>query len=135
MNDYIELQQLRFGNRIKVTIESDIENSNTNIAPLMLFPLIENAFKHGNVEGTAEILFQVSLNHHILVVNVTNPVGKSSVIQNKEEGIGLPNLRRQLELLYRDHSFKHEKIGSHFYVNLQINLESYAGFELFDSRG
>ena len=135
IDDFIELQQLRFGKRLQVKMEKSIDNSSTQVTPLLLFPLIENAFKHGNGSGTSEILFNISLVQNSLDVSVINPIEGSSVQSNGEEGIGLPNLRRQLELLYRDYSFVHYEKDNHFVVNLRINLASYAGFELFDSRG
>ena len=135
IDDFIELQQLRFGKRLQVKMEKSIDNSSTQVTPLLLFPLIENAFKHGNGFGTSEILFNISLVQNSLDVSVINPIEGSSVQSNGEEGIGLPNLRRQLELLYRDYSFVHYEKDNHFVVNLRINLASYAGFELFDSRG
>ena len=135
IDDFIELQQLRFGKRLQVKMEKSIDNSSTQVTPLLLFPLIENAFKHGNGFGTSEILFNISLVQNSLDVRVINPIEGSSVQSNGEEGIGLPNLRRQLELLYRDYSFVHYEKDNHFVVNLRINLASYAGFELFDSRG
>lgn len=135
IDDYIELQQLRFGKRLPVKMEKNIDNNSMQVTPLLLFPLIENAFKHGNGSGTSEIRFNITLVQNSLEVSVINPIEGSSVQSNGEEGIGLPNLRRQLELLYRDFLFVHDEKDNHFVVNLRINLASYAGFELFDSRG
>lgn len=135
IDDYIELQQLRFGKRMQVKSEREIDNYAVQVTPLLLFPLIENAFKHGNGEGDSLILFNIILAENKLDVKIMNPLVASSVKSNGEEGIGLPNIRRQLELLYRDYSFTHEEKDNSFFVDLHINLSSYAGFELFNSRG
>lgn len=135
IRDYIELQELRFGKRMHVQLTVNLDEPEVEIAPLLIFPLLENAFKHGNGEGNAEIQVGVELKSGMLMVKVSNPVVSASVASTGEEGIGLPNLRRQLELLYRDYSFVHEIRNNLFCVDLQINLLSYVGFELFDSRG
>ncbi|MEP7169600.1 MAG: histidine kinase [Bacteroidota bacterium] len=134
IDDYVELQKLRFGSTIKVTITKDIDNNSSQVAPLLLLPLIENAFKHGSSNGASQIDFRIKLIENSLVVQLKNPVGEPSVKLNGEEGIGLSSIQRQLELLYRDYSFHHYIKENIFIADLQINLSSYAGYELFDSR-
>ncbi|HKR03706.1 MAG TPA: histidine kinase [Bacteroidia bacterium] len=134
IDDYMELQKLRFGNSIKVNFTKSIDNNSSQVAPLLLLPLIENAFKHGSSNGASQIDFRIELMKNNLVVQVKNPVGEPSVKLNGEEGIGLSNIQRQLELLYRDYSFQHHIDKNIFVADLQINLASYAGYELFDSR-
>ncbi|MEO5572173.1 MAG: histidine kinase [Bacteroidia bacterium] len=135
IDDYIELQLLRFGKRVQVKTERSIDNLSAQVTPLLIFPLIENAFKHANSDNTSVIDFKITLKNDALAVQVKNPVAVASVQSNGEEGIGLPNFCRQLELLYRDYTFSHEEKDHYFIVDLHINLVSYAGFELFDSRG
>ena len=134
IDDYIELQQLRFGKAIEVKMEKNIDNNSAQIAPLLILPLLENAFKHGSSNGGSQIDFKIELINNNLKVQIKNPLGVPSVKLNGEEGIGLSNIQRQLELLYRDYSFNHFTKENSFIVDLQINLASYAGYELFDSR-
>lgn len=133
MDDYIELQQLRFGQRLKIEITKQLDEPATGIAPLLLLPLVENAFKHGSNEGGV-ISISLVLTKNKLSFSITNPVAQTS-FQPKEEGIGLANIRRQLELLYHDHSLETSPGENTFNVALKIDLSQYAGFELFDSRG
>jgi LytS/YehU family sensor histidine kinase len=133
MNDYIELQQLRFGQRLKLDIQKNIDSPETAIAPLLLLPLVENAFKHGSNEG-GTISISIVLNNNILSFGVTNPVAHTS-FKPTEEGIGLVNIRRQLELLYPRATLQITPGEHAFNVDLKIDLSEYAGFELFDSRG
>jgi LytS/YehU family sensor histidine kinase len=47
LNNYIDLQILRFGKKVKVNFESNLENTSLLIEPMLLIPFVENAFKHG----------------------------------------------------------------------------------------
>jgi LytS/YehU family sensor histidine kinase len=133
IEDYIELQQLRFGKRIMIELSKEIDNYSAEIAPLLILPLIENAYKHGNISGTGKISLKISLQKNALTVFLKNPVSEESVRSDPNEGIGTANIQRRLELCYRDFEFKSERSGDFFLVHLKIDLASYAGFELFDS--
>jgi LytS/YehU family sensor histidine kinase len=134
MDDYIELQQLRFGQRLKIEIEKKLDAPETGIAPLLLLPLVENAFKHGSNEGGL-IAISIALANNQLSFGITNPVAQTTFKPTEEEGIGLANIRRQLELLYSNFSLDTVAGETIFSVTLKIDLSRYAGFELFDSRG
>ncbi len=132
--DYIELQQVRFGNKVQVNIEKNIDNTATAITPQILLPLVENAFKHGTSEviGLSKIKLGIELIQHQLKIEVHNSLGTAKA-NPSEEGIGLANMRRRLELLYRDYSLVYGEKGNNFVVELNINLNSYADIELLDS--
>lgn len=132
IDDYIELQQLRFGQRLKVVLHKELDASPSGITPLLLLPLVENAFKHGSEGGTIAITLEVRNSQ--LFFEVTNPLAGSTFRPQDEEGIGLVNIARQLELLYRNFSLKTGEKEGNFMVTLNIDLSTYAGFELFDSR-
>ena len=53
IEDYIELESLRYDDRLTVNFEKNIENVQSEIAPLILLPFVENAFKHLSIGGTA----------------------------------------------------------------------------------
>lgn len=137
ISDYIALQRMRFGSKVQVVQSVDIDNPSGPLAPLLLFPLVENAFKHGvGTEGeNSEIILSVTLHMGILKVQVRNGVSPESVPRKGEAGIGLASVRRQLELLYRDFEFRHGAASGVFTVDLQIDTQTYAGTELFDHRG
>ena len=135
--DYIELQQIRFGSKVAVVIKKNIDNPAASITPLILLPLLENAFKHGTSErtGQIEILLEINLTHDQLYIKVQNPVGTGmSVKPSSTEGIGLSNIKRRLEMLYSDYNLGYGENGDNFTVEIKINLKSYEGFELLDSR-
>lgn len=133
ISDYIELQQLRFGNRLTINMELELDKPHANIAPMLLLPLVENAYKHGSEEGgTILVKTQLQKNHFSFII--TNPVSEEGFKNNQEEGIGLANIRRQLELMYRNFSLETGAKEHVFKVELTIDLAAYAGFELFDHR-
>lgn len=100
IKDYIDLEKLRYNERLKVTFEEHLEQEQLFIAPLLLLPFVENAFKHGASETRFEtkIDIHLSLKKERLVFKVKNT--KDANRMPVEEGIGLKNVKRQLELTY-----------------------------------
>lgn len=134
ISDYIALQQLRFGERLHVETTLQVDDDSQQVAPLLLLPLVENAFKHGtaNVNGNVLIRIQLTVTGSRMVLQISNPCDAQAADGIKTEGIGLANIRRQLELLYTDYSFIYGRSGNLFEVRLELNLKSYAAAELFD---
>lgn len=133
LEDYISLQKLRFGNRITVRFVCNNPSPQEHIAPLLLLPLLENAFKHSN-DLAADIDFVLTLTQHQLQVSIKNPIVVGSVQHDKQGGIGLKNIERQLELLYHKHHIEYTKQNGIFILTLSIDLNSYAGNDLFNIR-
>ncbi len=131
IKDYIELQQLRFGKRIEIKPNINIDSEFAQVAPLLLLPIIENAYKHCD-ENNAVIIFDLSLEKNNLNLRTLNPVSKKEVTSH---GTGLQNLRRQLELLYKEFTLYYSLKEGLFVLELTINLNTYAGNELFDIGG
>lgn len=132
LEDYIGLQKLRFGNRITIHFSCNNPNPSEQIAPLLLLPLLENAFKHSN-DLAAEITFELNVAQHQLQVCIKNPIVEGSVKHDTQGGIGLKNIERQLELLYRKHHITYTKHNGIFILTLSIDLNSYAANDLFDT--
>ena len=125
ITDYIELEKLRYDESLQVTFNTDVENMKQSLPPLLLVPLVENAFKHG-VSETRKIPFvniHLSVKNKILLFDIKNSVDEAWEIA--KEKIGLSNLRRQLELQYKDYNLTLNKNGSVFTVSLKINLSSH----------
>lgn len=133
--DYISLQQTRFGKKVQVRIEEKVDQPSTTVPPQVLLPLVENAFKHGttDVSGATEIFIRIHLEKDRLFIETRNAKGSSSATNaGTYEGIGLQNLRRRLQMSYRDFQFGYGNQGDIFVVELSVNLSSYADFELSD---
>ncbi len=102
LTDYLELEQLRFdGERLKLETDFQLEKPQFPIAPLLLLPLVENAFKHGAGEQRDNAMIKISLRQtgDRLDFSVKNSLPEEKTIENPD-GIGLKNVRRQLELTY-----------------------------------
>lgn len=124
LHNYIKLQQIRLGDRCKITWTNKIEDKNAIIAPLLLIMLLENAFKHGVEKnfGTSTIEISVWLKGDQFGFLCTNNLAEMT---NKVEpnGIGLSNLRRRLQLAYPGrHHLHSEQRGSHWFAELRITL-------------
>ena len=98
IRDYLELERLRYGERLKASFEVEMDVENYTIAPLLLLPFVENAFKHGASEtrGDTWVSIFLQVKNDRLQLRVENP----KALSNWEivEGIGLKNVKRQLEL-------------------------------------
>lgn len=127
INDYIELEKLRYDESLRVNFNYDVEDMKQSIPPLLLVPLVENAFKHGVSETRGEpfIDIHLSLRNRKLSMVIKNSF--ESVIEGPvKENIGLSNLRRQLELLYTDYSLTAQPGKGIFTSTLNIDLSSHA---------
>jgi hypothetical protein len=124
INSYIELQKIRLDNTAIVNYAFTGNTENKIIAPLVLLPFIENAFKHGvNPEETSQIDIQISVSEENLYMHVFNL--KVPHINNPEQrtGFGLENSRKQLILLYPEkHTLTIEDKEHSFAVTLKINI-------------
>lgn len=127
ISDYIALEQLRYDHTLQLIFDQDIDNLKQPLPPLLLIPLVENAFKHGTAETRINPSIQISIQLkkqqlHMQVTNTTEQVTEQSGIK---ERIGLSNLRRQLELLYTDYGLTLQQQSSRFTATLNINLNSH----------
>ena len=127
LDDYIELEKLRYNNRLTLSFIREIDNENEPIAPLLLLPFVENAFKHGASESRFEsfINLEMTLQGGILEFNIENTKEHNGKKIN-DENIGLTNVRRQLELLYKEHQVSIICEDAVFKVFLTVNLRKYA---------
>jgi sensor histidine kinase YesM len=134
INDYVALEKLRYDESLHVTCSYDIEDMNQAIPPLLLIPLVANAFKHGVSETRAHPFVDIHLSIHkrLLTFVVRNSADSIPGGTGLNEHIGLSNLRRQLELLYTDYNLSVQQGKSIqqgesvFTATLQINLASHA---------
>src|SRR5688572_30355850 len=101
ISDYIDLEKLRYDESLQVRFTTNIEDIKQGLPPLLLIPLVENAFKHGISEtrGNPFVEVHLSVLNRKLTFIVKNSTGEQSAEQPIKENIGLSNLRRQLELL------------------------------------
>ncbi|MDB5144464.1 MAG: histidine kinase [Mucilaginibacter sp.] len=99
LQNYIDLQKIRFGNKAFVDFKITGEVGNQQIVPLLLIAFIENAFKHGVAnDPSVPICLRINLDGTHLHFYMENK--KHALNKDNEGGIGLNNVKRRLELLY-----------------------------------
>jgi two-component system, LytTR family, sensor kinase len=126
LDDYIELEKLRYNSRLTVNFYREIDNFNEEISPLLLLPFVENAFKHGPSEShfDAYIHIDMILQDSILMFNVENTKERSEG-QEASDNIGLGNVKRQLQLTYSEYNMQIDNEEALFRVSLSINLKTH----------
>ena len=126
ISNYIELQKLRMSTKDTLVFDINGDAKNYKVAPLLLIPIIENAFKYG-IKGEVESSFvriQINITDAAMVLLVKNNIGEvDSVERTKAAGMGLTNLKKRLELIYpKTHELNINKSEDTFYVKLKIEL-------------
>ncbi|WP_339888293.1 histidine kinase [uncultured Flavobacterium sp.] len=122
INEYIDLEKIRFEDRLKVKFSYPKIMENIEIAPMLLIPFIENAFKHGNIiNGFLTIYINLSLTeNNQLLFGIKNSFLNNNIAETT--GIGLENIRKRLELLFPNkYDLKTELKENYFEVSLVIN--------------
>lgn len=127
ISDYIALEKLRYDETLHINFNYDIEDMKQAIPPLLLIPLVENAFKHGVSETRNRpfVDIHLSVKKRQLAFTVKNSTDSSPEERGVKENIGLSNLRRQLELLYKDYKLTVTQGEAVFTATLHINLASH----------
>ncbi len=124
IENYIELMKLRLSKKVTLKFTKPAEASNLPIAPMLLLPFVENAFKHGiSSTATSEIIITIQITGTTLDLYVENPIFPKTGEQHEQHGIGIANTRRRLELLYpNQYNFEIDDKDNTFKVSLQIQL-------------
>jgi len=127
ISDYIALEKLRYDESLRINFNYDVEDLKQSITPLLLIPLVENAFKHGASEtrGQPFVDIHLSVNKRQLTFIVKNSSEAFVDDSLVKENIGLSNLRRQLELLYNEYELSARQKETVFIATLKINLASH----------
>jgi two-component system, LytTR family, sensor kinase len=124
LHNFIDLEQLRFGDRVKVNFEVESSTEHISIPPLVLIFFVENSFKHGVRNNLNHINIDISLGivEQKLIFEISNP-SEGLVLHAGKSGIGLKNVKRRLDLLYDDrYQLKMFTDNGIFRVLLQIPL-------------
>jgi len=100
LQNYLDLEKLRFGQRLVVIFEMEGPIEEVSIPPMILILFLENSFKHGVKNTLSKIQIDITLKVEkgYLLFTVKNPVEEN--IPTANAGIGLKNAKRRLELLY-----------------------------------
>ncbi|HZY81935.1 MAG TPA: sensor histidine kinase [Cyclobacteriaceae bacterium] len=127
LTDYIDLEKLRYSDSVTIDFNFEIDDHSEVIPPLLLLPLVENAFKHGVsvARGKRFVNVQCVLKNKKLHFIVKNSSFTNTEYEETKDNIGLSNLRRRLDLMYKKFEFVTEQKESTFTAELTINLASH----------
>lgn len=123
LNTYIDIERLRLSESASLIFNHDSIKESVKIAPMLLLPLIENAFKHGtdSTIGHSHINASLNCNDNNLIFTCENSYKES--VKKEVGGIGLENIRKRLQLIYPSrHQFQIEQSNTVFKVSLEIKL-------------
>ena len=102
VKNYIHLMKLRMTDVVRINIDTPVHLQDMPLAPMILLPFVENAFKHG-VSATQQSYVDIIImqKEKVLDITVNNSIMKdNSLSLDSNSGIGLVNTRRRLDLLY-----------------------------------
>jgi two-component system, LytTR family, sensor kinase len=121
IENYSIIQKARFGDLLSVNIINRVMEDRP-IAPLLLLPLVENAFKHGGPSSDSIMHVDIVLESNgFIKFSIDNSVGHSHKNKSESGGIGLVNLKRRLELLYpMKHTLNIKQSTSRFILELEL---------------
>ncbi|NOQ25719.1 MAG: histidine kinase [Bacteroidales bacterium] len=122
IKEYIDLEKIRFQDTLKIEFSSKQIDEDIQIAPMLLIPFVENAFKHGNIiEGSLKIEIDVLITDTQLDFTVKNSVLNYSK-EDEKIGIGLENIKKRLDLHYaKNYRLKKEVKDNWYTVKLSIS--------------
>lgn len=123
IESYLDLEKIRYGRRVKVNLQTALGYPQ-RIAPLLLLTFVENAFKHGVSQeiGVAEVDITLETDERGIAFGIRNTVPAGAPPAGSDRtGIGLDNIRRQLDLLYPGkHVLAIKQTTSHFDLTLRL---------------
>jgi LytS/YehU family sensor histidine kinase len=123
IEDYVSLEKSRFQEGLQITFHKDLMDDALEIAPMLLLPFVENAFKHGTqIDGVVIVNMNLKVDENELNFSIENSAKNKA---NSKKGIGLENIKKRLEMLYPKNFFleiiQEKKL---FKINLKIPLKN-----------
>jgi hypothetical protein len=124
IKDYIELQKLRIDKNAALTFSIEGITTGHEIAPLILIPFIENAFKYGiNPDKNSFISILISIQKQKLLLTVENSIVASEIDEELKTEEGLNNTQKRLNLIYNGHyELNYKEENKTYRVSLTIDL-------------
>jgi len=123
MKNYIDLERERYGNKIEISWSVEGEIKDKFIAPLLMLPFLENAFKHGTSEQIEKswLSVDISVMHGTLKCKIAN--SKNEYVSLSPNGIGISNVKKRLEFIYPGkYDLKINDEGDFFVVSMMLML-------------
>jgi hypothetical protein len=125
MKNYIDLENERYGNKIEISWSVEIDATQQFIAPLLILPFLENAFKHCAAKEIEKpwLGVDLSVKRHTLRCKIAN--SKHEYISIQQNGVGINNVKKRLGFIYPlHHELKINDEGNFFVVSMLIKLKT-----------
>lgn len=128
LENYIEIQKMRLDENQNIKVEVNIQRTDKEflIAPMLLNPFVENAFKHGiSFRNPSWIFVTLTYDNNFIRFRVHNSLHKlqETDTEKNNHGIGLENVKKRLELIYPGkHNLQIEQSEQDFFVNLSVEV-------------
>jgi len=102
---YLDIEKVRFGNRLATIIETDETTQQMKLPALLLQPIVENAIKFGLYDTTGETIIRLETmkQESELIIKVSNPFDPETSSPKQGTGFGLKSVQRRLYLLFARH--------------------------------
>jgi sensor histidine kinase YesM len=115
---YLDIEKVRFGHRLQTVITEEEGTASLQIPHMLLQPVVENAIKFGLYDtiGEVEIRIQASLQQHMLVLTVQNPLDQATAAPQSGTGFGLHSAGRRLYLLFGRHDLLTTSIADNIFT-------------------
>jgi sensor histidine kinase YesM len=126
ISNFIDLERIRYGNRLSLQAELIDPGINYQIAPLLMLPFVENCFRHGvsQMIGQSRIQLKIYMEGDVLHFRISNSKpDQPASSPEKRTGIGLENVKKRLAILYPGkHKLEVEKTDGIYSVRMEICL-------------
>ena len=129
IQNYLDLEKLRYGDRLNVELSISGDIDDKKIPPVMLLPFIENSFKHGVKIDDSIIPIWITINAqegylYFSTENKKPAYFEENGLENHKHGIGLQNTLRRLKLVFgENYQFEIDDGGENYKITLKIPLE------------
>ncbi len=127
IEDYIKLFTLKSSKKYPIETHFNISNPRIEIAPMLLIPFVENAFKHSNIEKVESTFIRINISDakNGIVFKVENTVAAENTTKDEVGGIGLENVKKRLLILYPEkHTLTISEKNNVFAVELNIETNA-----------
>lgn len=123
IENYISLEKIRFQESLSINFIIETDLKNIQIAPMLLLPFVENAFKHGSqINDVLKINIYLKTTNDFLFFEINNSTKNNSTLK---KGIGLDNIKKRLNMLYNNkHQLNIARNENLFTVQLKISLKN-----------
>jgi LytS/YehU family sensor histidine kinase len=123
IRNYLELENLRYGERLEVDFRIEGDTKSVELAPFLLIPLVENSFKHGisKSRNNQRLTIKLVITGKNLEFYIENTVPAKHAGEKSTGGMGLINLKKRMDHLYHDqYSFEIHDNGTRYGVLLKL---------------